>query len=297
MTGVKEGTVAITAAAGNEIAECYVRVVIPAQSIRFLQETLALTVGQNALLEAVIEPDNVTDKTITWTSSNTNVATVDQEGRVSAKGGGTAIVAATVGSQRTSCEVTVSVPVGTVRVIPEELTLNVEESDTLRAFVSPEDATDQTITWSSSNTGVVTVDESGVVTAVEEGTAVVTATAGEKTANCTVTVVIPVSGVTLEPASIALDVSASALLRAIVEPDNATNKTVTWSSSDAETAVVDSNGRVTAMKEGTAVIIARAGNQSARCVVTVSVPVSSEDSHHRLYLWLPASGRYPWSWN
>ena len=150
----------------------------------------------------------------------------------------------------------------------------------LTATVAPEDATDKTVTWSSDKTSVATVDATGNVTAVAEGTATITATAGDKTATCTVTVkaaTIAVTSVALDKSELALTVGDAAVqLTATVAPDNATDKTVTWSSDKTSVATVDATGKVTAVAEGTATITAKAGDKTATCTVTVTAKASSD---------------------
>jgi uncharacterized protein YjdB len=116
------------------------------------------------------------------------------------------------------------------------------------------------------------VDANGTVTAVAEGSATISAKAGDKTAICTVTVkknVVAVESITLDKSSLELTEGETATIIATVKPDNATNKTVTWSSSNASVASVDANGTVTAVAEGSATITAKAGDKSATCTVTV----------------------------
>ena len=152
-----------------------------------------------------------------------------------------------------------------------ELTLKEGESETLTATVKPDNATDKTVTWSTSDASIATVDANGKVTAVKEGTATITAKAGDKSATCKVTVsknVIAVTEVTLNKTELTLKEGESETLTATVKPDNATDKTVTWSTSDASIATVE-NGKVTAIKEGTATITAKVGDKSATCKVTV----------------------------
>ena len=150
-------------------------------------------------------------------------------------------------------------------------TLTEGESLTLTATVAPEDATDKTITWSTSDAAIATVDN-GVVTAVAAGTATITAKAGDKETTCVVTVaqkVIAVTGITLSQTAATLTEGESLTLTATVAPDNATDKTVAWSTSDAAVAIVE-NGVVTAVAAGTATITAKAGDEEATCVVTVA---------------------------
>ena len=141
---------------------------------------------------------------------------------------------------------------------------------TLVATVVPENATDKTVTWSTSDDKVATVVD-GVVTAVANGKATITATVGEKTATCEVTVAIAVTGVTLDKETATLtEAGATVTLVATVAPVNAADKTVVWSTSDDKVATVV-DGVVTAVANGKATITAKAGEFSATCEVTVAV--------------------------
>lgn len=165
----------------------------------------------------------------------------------------------------------VVVDVSEVSVSPTTLSLVAGDTANLTATVSPSNATDKTVRWSSSNSLVASVDN-GKVTAVAEGSANITATAGGKSATCEVTVtakIIPVTDISIEPASVSIEVGETTKLTAMVSPSDATNATVTWSSSDQTIATVD-NGTVSAIKEGTAIITATAGDKSATCEVAVT---------------------------
>ena len=164
-----------------------------------------------------------------------------------------------------------NVPVSGVSVSPASLSLVVGDTANLTAKVSPSDATSQTVTWSSSNQSVASVSN-GTVTALQEGKTTITATAGGKSATCEVTVsakVIPVTGISFEQASVSIPMGETANLIATVSPSDATDATVTWSSSDPSVATVD-KGKVSAIKEGTATITATVGDKSATCEVTVT---------------------------
>ncbi len=236
--------------------------------------SLSLTEGDSADLTATVSPSNADNQSVTWDSNDKSVATVSN-GKVTAlKAGSTSITVKSVdGGFTASCAVTVvakTVDVSSVTLSKSELTLTEGESETITATVKPDDATDKTVSWSSSDPAVATVD-GGKITAVKEGTATITAKAGDKTATCKVTVekkVIAVESVELDKTELELTEGGSATLVATVKPDNATDKTVTWSSSDPEIATVD-GGVVTAVKGGTATITASAGDKTATCAVTV----------------------------
>lgn len=169
----------------------------------------------------------------------------------------------------------------------ETTSIFVGDTETLTATVAPDNATNKAVTWSSSNENVATV-ANGVVTGVAAGTATITVTTedGEKTASCVVTVSpVTVTGVTLDKTEISLEKGGTTALTATVEPSNATNKIVTWTSSDnAVATVVD--GIVTAESAGEATITVTTedGNKTATCVVTVTDPAVPEAGTHTVSL-------------
>ena len=171
---------------------------------------------------------------------------------------------------------TTTVDVEKVSLNKSATTLTEGESETLTATITPSNATgDKTVKWSSSNEAVAAVDSNGKVTAKKAGTAVITATSSNgKSASCTVTVKqkeIAITGISLNKSTTSLTEGESETLTATITPSNATgDKTVKWSSSNGAVAAVDSNGKVTAKKAGTAVITATSSNgKTAGCTVTV----------------------------
>lgn len=167
-----------------------------------------------------------------------------------------------------------AVPVTGVTLDKTELSLPVGETGTLTATVQPDTATDKTVTWASDDQTVATVDQSGTVTAVAPGTATVTATTadGGHTARCVVTVTRPVTGVTLDKTELSLFTGNTETLTAAVQPADATNRDVTWSSSDDTVATVDKNGIVSAVGAGEATITVTTaeGGYTAACLVQVT---------------------------
>ena len=164
-----------------------------------------------------------------------------------------------------------------VSVSPATLSLVEGTSDQLRATVTPSDAANKSVSWTSSATAIATVDNTGKVTAVSAGTATITVKTadGGKTATCAVTVttkVIPVTGISIEEGATAeVEEGKTVTLTAKVQPDNATDKTVTWTSSNKAIAIV-ADGVVTGVAAGQAVITAKAGDKEATCTVTVKRP-------------------------
>ena len=283
VTGVAAGSAVIiaTTADGNFTAVCLVTVTaVPVSSVSLNKTELTLTVGADVQLIATVAPENATNKNVTWTSNNESIATVDNTGKVTAVSAGTANITVTTvdGSKTATCEVTVSNPVVNVTGVTlnkDTLNLAVGGNETLIPMVSPTNATNKQVNWSSSDTSVATVDaNSGEVTGVAPGSAGITATTadGNFTTVCLVTVTaVPVSSVSLNKTELTLTVGADVQLTATVAPENATNKNVTWTSNNGQIATVDNTGKVTGKAIGQAIITVTTadGQKTAVCEVTV----------------------------
>lgn len=270
LTAVAIGSAVITAQAGNVTATCSVTVgPVEVTSIQLSEKAVTMSPGGIFELTASVQPENATDKTITWSSSDTSIVTV-AEGRLTAVDAGTATVTAKAGNVKAECSVTVNpINVTSVELSQTSMELLPGESSELTATVYPEDATDKTVTWSSSDTDVAVVTD-GMVTAISVGAAIITAQAGNFSAQCSVSVnPIKVTAVELSQTSMELLPGESYVLTATVYPENATDKTVTWSSSDTDIAIV-ADGMVTAVAVGSAIVTAQSGNVKAECTVTVN---------------------------
>ena len=235
-------------------------------------------------------------ETVVWNSSDDSVVAVEN-GTVSALAAGKATVSAVWGELMANCEVNVAKyydPEWSVALSDNALSLYKTESEAesvtldlsslelavggtarLTATVKPDEATVKTVQWSSSDDSVATVAADGTVTAVREGTATITAKCGEKSADCAVTVkAAPVSptSVTLDQNKLSLTVGNTAQLTATVAPENAADKTVSWSCDNLSVAEVSADGAVTAKAAGTATITVTTtdGSLTATCTVTVS---------------------------
>lgn len=283
VTPVACGTAIITATVGSVSDSYEITVVpqtIPAKGIVLSDIRTAMKVGETQEISATIDPVDTTDQ-VTWSSTDEAVLVVDQSGTIKAVGNGKAVITATAGSvSAKSDSITVSTPVDGVSLDTETLELFVgTDPSRLLARVTPESASDKTVTWSSSDEAVATVDGEGNVTPVAPGTTDVTATTvdGGFSAACTVTVKQSVEGVSLDKHALALVGASSSELKASVSPDNATNKDVTWSSSDETVATVDAQGKVEAVGKGVATVTVSTadGGSTDECIVTVSNPVTS----------------------
>ncbi|RYQ45962.1 Ig-like domain-containing protein, partial [Bifidobacterium pseudolongum] len=244
--------------------------VVPVSSVAISGGNFELKAGASKRLSATVSPSNATDRAVSWKSSNTAVATVDASGNVKAVKSGTATITATAGGKSASVTVTVTkddvpvvVPVQSVAISGTgvsggKATINVGAGLSLNATVSPSNATDQNVTWSTSNAAVATVD-SGRVRGVAGGTATIKAVAGDKEAAITVTVIagttqplqsIAIAGTGVSGSELAVKTGATVQLSVKATPANASLGVVYWSSSDTSVATVDGTGKVTAKGEG-----------------------------------------------
>ncbi|HCC07915.1 MAG TPA: hypothetical protein DEP72_07170 [Clostridiales bacterium] len=250
------------------------------------------SIGTNSSLQLfyTIEPNNATLKTVIWESSNTLVATVSSSGVVTPIAAGTSAITVTTqdGRYTSTCNVTVqseAVLVTGVTVSPTILNLTERgTTGTLVATISPSNATNKNITWSSSNTLVATVSSSGVVIPITAGTAIITATTedGRYTSTCNVTVqsaTVLVTGVTVSPTTLNLTTGGTTVtLIATISPSNATNKNVIWKTSKASVVKVTGNGLSATLTPGTSrgtatiTVTTQDGSFIAVCNVTLSKP-------------------------
>jgi len=259
--------------------------VVPVTGISMNMTEDILTVGETLALRASITPADASNQILQWTSSNPAVATVDSTGQATALAPGPAIITAdtTDGSELSaSCLVTVEaayVAVGGVMLENVIDSMDVNATHQLKAMIMPANATNQAVTWSSSDSAIATVTSTGLVKALSLGTAALTVTTadGSHTATCLVTVKAveaAVKGVTLSSSSVSLPVNGKVLLTASIQPTNAANQAVTWTSSNSSIAAVTGSGLdgvVRAIKPGTATITVKTidGGYTATCEVIV----------------------------
>ncbi len=295
VTALAIGTVKITAQTvdGNKTDYATITIkgpndpIIPVTRIDLNQTNTTLNLGGTASLLPTITPDNATNKGISWTSSNNNVATVDANGKVTAIGIGNATIFGTAkdGSNvTTNCYVTVinKVLVDTLSLNKYNLSKSVGESETLQATISPANATDKAIAWRSSNPEIVTVDANGTITALSAGSAYIFAETkdGSNQYNycyVTITATVPVTSITLNKNSMNKMIGESETLTTAISPTNATNKTIAWSSNNPDIAFVDTNGKVTAVGTGSTYIFADATDGTGKyayCYITVTATVA-----------------------
>ena len=248
--------------------------------ISFDNTLLTLQINETKQLTATVQPSDADDKAVIWESSDTGIATVDQTGKVTANSKGSCTITATAADGsgiKAECQVTVIQLVTGITLSETSITLSLptNATHTLTATVVPPTASNVGLIWSSDKTSVATVDQTGKVTAKSKGSCTITATAADGSgvkAECQVNVIQLVTGITLSETSITLQPDESKRLIATIEPSDADNPVVTWTSSDEAVAEVNNTGRVTANTNGTCVITCSATDGSgvkAECQVTV----------------------------
>ena len=288
VTAVAPGSATITGTSEGAIGTATVVVgLVPVGSVEVQPANASVVAGQTEALSATVRDTVgrvVTDRVVSWTSSDTHVAVVSTAGVVTGVSAGTATITATSEGRSGSSTITVVAPaIASVTVQPSSATVQVGGTTTLTATVKDVTGaivTDRAVTWASSNVAVATVSSNGVVTGRAAGTAVISATSGGRSGSVTVTVVlVPVGSVTVSPSSVTLVPTQVLSLSAEVRDANnvvVTDRSVTWTSSNAAVATVTTTGVVTAVAPGTATITATSeGKTGAATISVVPMPVGS----------------------
>ena len=264
------GTAIIKAIVGEKTDTCTVNVTSPLTGISMNKTTLDLNRDQEETLSVIYHPTDTTDnKDVIWSSSKEDVATVDQNGHVIAIGKGNTVITAKVGEHKATCNVTVGVPLTSIELNKTATTLNKGEKETLNVKYNPTDTdANKDVIWASSDNNIATVTN-GEITAVNGGTATIKAKVGTHEATCTVTVKVPLTGISIDSTA-EITTGQNKQLVVTYQPEDTTdNKEVIWSSSKESIATVNSNGLVTAVAPGTAEITADVNGKTAKCTVTV----------------------------
>ena len=228
-------------------------------------------------LTATIAPLNFTDAVV-WTSSNEEVATVSDTGYVEICGVGTAVITVTAGNVKAACKITVPQLIDWIEFDEDEIELKAGQTYQLKPYISPSDATNKKLKYTSSDTKVAEVSASGLVTAKSEGEAKIRAAAtdgSDEYAVCYVTVTgkAKVTGITLDRTSAEVKRGEKLTLNVTVSPSYASNKKVVWKSANTKIATVDANGSVTAKAPGrTKITVTSSENSSYQASCTVTVP-------------------------
>ena len=270
-------------------SDCYAQTYASGKGIKYVtQDIHAISVSLDITektteryddfqLTATIAPLNFTDAVV-WTSSNEEVATVSDTGYVEICGVGTAVITVTAGNVKAACKITVPQLIDWIEFDEDEIELKAGETYQLKPYISPSDATNKKLKYTSSDTKVAEVSASGLVTAKSEGEAKIRAAAtdgSDEYAVCYVTVTgkAKVTGITLDRTSAEVKRGEKLTLNATVSPSYASNKKVVWKSANTKIATVDANGSVTAKAPGrTKITVTSSENSSYQASCTVTVP-------------------------
>lgn len=256
------------------------------------KKTVKMNVGDTKTAKVTVKPSNA-KKTVSFKSSAKSVATVSKKGKITAKGAGKTTITVTVKSKNkktfkfyvkvtgdvtpppTTEDVTVA---KSIKIVAPATTVNVGADLALKATLTPATAT-TAVTWSSNDTSIAVVNALGVVTGLKEGNVSITA----KTANGlqdTVTLsvtAVSVTGVKLNTTAQEITEGSQTTLSATVEPANATNRKVTWTSSNPDVATVSAEGVVTAIKAGKTTITVETTDKGYKASATITVKSDSRD--------------------
>lgn len=254
--------------------DAQIKVVVPATGITVDKTATTIVKGATDKLTATLVPADA-NGTITWSTSDSSVATVSSDGTVTAVKNGTATVTAKCGDLSAQTKVTVINPLKAITITGTTHSIKKGQTTQLGLTYDPADTTDSVAaTWTSSNTSVATVSKTGLVTALKDGSTTIKATVGNVSSTYDIAVKeVKLTEIKMEEKALIHKGNTKALTVEYTPADTTDDKTVAWSSSDSTVASVDNNGIVTAVKPGSAVITAKVGNYQATCAVTVDAPL------------------------
>jgi len=286
LTAVGIGTATITLTTANGRSDNFEITVdaIAVASVEFSEPINELEINTNHRLSVEVLPANATDKTIIWESSNDNVIRVNSSGNIRAVSAGTAIISATsVNGVRASINIRVyEIEVEEIRIILRNRTtrdrqFNVGDTVDFSVFVFPENATNQNYTIEYSDPSIINITENNSFEFIHQGELTITATAENgEFGYIKIVSTLPVENIEIEAESTDMNVMESMTLAYKIKPDNATIQTVEWVSLNEDVVHVDSSGKITAIKTGTAIVKAVSHNgKEAAIKLTVILPVSS----------------------
>ena len=245
------------------------------------KQTLSMVEGDSETLTSTVAPSNATNKAVSWKSSDASVASVDNSGKVTAVKAGSATITVTTtdGSKTATCSVTVTaktIEVNDVGLDKSEMEMVAGDSYQFTVTLKPDNASDKTLSWSSSDENVATVDNSGKVTAISEGKVTITVKTSNpaQSASCDITVKaasIPVTGVNIDSWIINIGVNETAAIAYTIQPEDATNKEVTFSSDNTDVVAVDSEGTLVGVSSGSAKVTVTTVDGGFTSICTVNV--------------------------
>ena len=294
ITGMAAGNTSITATAKDDeyiFASITVNVVLPVTRVLLSVEDVTLLVGasptdKKVTLSSAIEPADAYCQTVTWVSSNPDVASVDTNGNIIALKAGKTTITATSDDpsakgesiKKATCRVTVLQAVTGIVLDNDSLVIQKGSQKKLTATAAPEDASLEKFTWTSSNEDIATVSESGVVNGVAVGECDITCTASDGSKVAAVSNVVVkqlVTKVELSDKTISLSVGGTEYVFADVLPTDATDQRIIWESSDISIATVTDDGEIKGIAKGECVVTCKAQDGSEK-EASVKVYVESK---------------------
>ena len=285
VVGVRTGITKVTATTTdgtNLSASCLISVTNPVLSVTLSKDQIELETEDAETITAICLPSNADDTSISWKSSNTNVATVDNGIIKAVAVGETVITASSANGIEASCKVVVKPTIATsLKLNKKSLSLTAGNSEKLEVSILPTKTTNKEVKWESSNSEIVSVDNTGVVRALSNGTAKISSSTmdgSNLSDECVVTVTTLATSISLNQNNANLIVGQSLSLSATILPSTTSNKNITWQSNNNNCASVSSEGIVYANATGTATITATTSdetNLAASCVIIVTNPVIS----------------------
>lgn len=261
---------------------------VKVSSISFKETSLNIIEDETNKLHYTIIPENATNKNVLWKSNNPSVIFVDQNGEITANKVGSASIIVTTedGNKTATCSILVEariIPVKSISLNSESISLKEGDSELLTTTIEPLNATNKKVVWNSSNDKIITVDQNGIIKALKPGYAIISSTTddGNRTATCKIQVeenINPIINITLDPIELTMIEGDSEKLKAIIKSHIDSYGLVSWSSSNASIASVDSDGKVKAFKAGTAIITAAINEKKDFCAVLVNPKIIYVDS-------------------
>lgn len=269
-------------------------------SLSFANKNVSIQENHKLKLILTVKPTSLSKTKLTWTSSDESIVKVSEDGVIEGlKEGSTTITVTSSNGKTATCIVTVTKEIINVNKIvlnPTSMTLKVGETDQIMAVISPENATERELIWSSSDTSVATINEEGIVVGKKPGTVTITVKTKDGKVKATTTVTIKpieVEEIVLSTNNVKLKVGGTKDVTATVMPENATDKELIWTSSDTTVATVNSNGKITGNKIGTATITVK--SKDGKVVATVSVTVDNDDDDNSFKVY--DEEKTPVNWN
>ena len=281
-------TFLVAKTAEGYLKTCTITVTQKATGLKLDKYNLTLAVGESETVKATPDPEDTTNPKFTWSSGDPNIATVDNNGKITGVAPGSTFVTVTTTEGRPEVVyVDVYGKATGMKLNEQNITLPKGNSYTLKPVFTPENVTNKNVTYTSLAPTVATVSEKGKLTALKAGSTIITAISddGGYIATCLVNVTEKVTSITLDQTSKTLAIGDTFTLVATVESNSASNPKVKWTTSNKKIATVNQSGKVTAKKPGTVTIKAKVTdgtNKTATCKVKVVREVTKVTLNKRL---------------